>query len=436
MVDSGPFTGMHTTEGRPAVIRHLEEQGIGRAEVQYRMRDWLISRQRYWGTPFPVVYCETDGIVPLPDDDLPVELPPDADYRPTGEPVSPLANAIDWVKTTCPKCGGEARRETDTMDGFIDSSYYFLRFTDPRNNVAIFDPDVANPWMPVDQYTGGIEHAVMHLIYARFITKFLHDLGLVDAVEPFKRLMNQGTIRKDGKMMSKSTGNVVEPDVVLDRYGADALRVFILFIGPPEEDYDWPPEGPDAVVGAYRFCERVWRLVTDNIGSLRDAGEPIGDSELRRSVHRSLAQIGDRFERFAFNTAISEMMVLQRTLASAARAAPPAELREGVAVLLHTLAPIAPYITEELWERLGGEGSIHARSWPIADPDLATVERVTMVVQVDSKVRDRVEVPADISEDDAVDIARAAEKVRAALGDAEPIRVVARPPRLINFVTR
>jgi leucyl-tRNA synthetase len=436
MVESGPFTGMHTTEGRPAVIKHLEEQGIGQAEVQYRMRDWLISRQRYWGTPFPIVYCETDGIVPLPDDDLPVELPPDADYRPTGEPVSPLANAIDWVKTTCPKCGGEARRETDTMDGFIDSSYYFLRFTDPRNNVAIFDPDVANSWMPVDQYTGGIEHAVMHLIYARFITKFLHDLGLVDAVEPFKRLMNQGTIRKDGKMMSKSTGNVVEPDVVLDRYGADALRVFILFIGPPEEDYDWPPEGPDVVVGAYRFCERVWRLVTENIESLRGADKAIGDSELRRSVHRCLARISERFERFAFNTAISEMMVLQRALASAAGTASPAELREGVDVLLHTLAPIAPYITEELWERLGGEGSIHDRAWPVGDPKLATIERVTMVVQVDSKVRDRVEVAADISEEEAVDIARSAEKVRAALGDVEPVRVVARPPRLINFVTR
>ncbi|MGH2759257.1 MAG: leucine--tRNA ligase, partial [Actinomycetota bacterium] len=371
MVASGPFTGMHTTEGRPAVIKHLEEQGIGKGEVRYRMRDWLVSRQRYWGTPFPVVFCHTDGIVPLSDDDLPVELPPDADYRPTGEPVSPLANAIDWVKTTCPKCGGEARRETDTMDGFIDSSYYFARFTDPHNNVAIFDPDVANAWMPVDQYTGGIEHAVMHLIYARFITKFLYDLGLIDVVEPFQRLMNQGTIRKDGKMMSKSTGNVVEPDEVIDRYGADALRIFILFIGPPEEDYDWPPEGPDAVVGAYRFCERVWRLVTDHADLLRGAGAPAGDSELRRSIHRSLALISERFERFAFNTAISEMMVLQRTLASSAGSVPAEELREGIDVLLHTLAPIAPYITEELWERIGGEGSIHAGAWTVAEASLA-----------------------------------------------------------------
>lgn len=436
MVNSGPFTGMHTTEGKPAVIAHLEEQGIGQREVQYRMRDWLISRQRYWGTPFPVVYCETDGIVPLSDDDLPVLLPEDADYRPTGEPVSPLANATDWVKTECPRCGGEARRETDTMDGFMDSSYYFLRFCDPHNNVAIFDSDLANAWMPVDQYTGGMEHAVMHLIYARFIMKFLHDLGLVDAVEPFQRLMNQGTIRKDGKMMSKSTGNVVEPDEVINRYGADALRVFILFIGPPEEDYDWPPEGADAVIGAYRFCERVWRLATDNIEAIRDAGPATGDSELRRSIHRSLANISERFDRFAFNTAIAEMMVLQRTLASAATSAPPEEIREGVDVLLHTLAPIAPYLTEELWERLGGEGSIHARQWPQAHSALATVERATMVVQVDSKVRDRIEVAADISEEDAIAAARSSQKVRDLLGGTEPLRVIARPPKLVNFLTR
>jgi leucyl-tRNA synthetase len=436
MVESGSFTGMHTTEGRPAIIRYISEQGIGRAEVQYRMRDWLISRQRYWGTPFPIVYCDECGIVPLSDEDLPVLLPPDADYRPTGEPVSPLANATDWVKTECPRCGGEARRETDTMDGFMDSSYYFLRFCDPHNDQKIFEPGPANAWMPVDQYTGGMEHAVMHLIYARFITKFLHDLGLVDVVEPFRRLMNQGVIRKDGKMMSKSTGNVVEPDVVIDRYGADALRVFILFIGPPEEDYDWPPEGPDAVIGAYRFCERVWRLVTDNADAIKGAGQPGGASELRKAVHRSLAKITERYERFAFNTAISEMMVLQRALASAASSAPAAELREGVEILLHTLAPIAPYLTEELWERMGGNVSIHESPWPEADTALAVVERATMIVQIDSKVRDRIEVPADISEEDAVEVAKASERVRAALAGSEPVRVVSRPPRLVNFVTR
>ena len=290
--------------------------------------------------------------------------------------------------------------------------------------------------MPVDQYVGGIEHAVMHLIYARFITKFLHDLGLVEVIEPFRRLMNQGQIRKGGKMMSKSTGNVVEPDVVIDKYGADALRVFILFIGPPEDDYDWPPEGPDAVIGAFRFCERVWRLVTDNVEVLRGAGEPSGSSDLRKQIHRSLTAITERYERFAFNTAISEMMTLQRALSSAASSAPAAELREGVDVLLHCLAPIAPYITEELWERLDGGGSIHDREWTTADSALASVERVTLVVQVDSKVRDKIEVPADISEEEAVALASRSERVQAALDGRQPTRVIARPPKLVNFVTR
>jgi leucyl-tRNA synthetase len=435
MVNSGPFTGKHTTVGKPAVIAHLEEQGIGRGEVNYRMRDWLISRQRYWGTPFPVVYCEKDGVVPLSDAELPVRIPEDIEYVPTEDEVPTLASATDWVNTTCPVCGGPARRETDTMDGFMDSSYYFMRFCDPHNDEKIFEPDLVNAWMPVDQYTGGIEHAVMHLIYARFMTKFLYDLGLVNVKEPFKRLMNQGVIKKDGKMMSKSLGNVVAPGAVMDKYGADALRVFILFIGPPEDDYDWPDEGADAVIGAYRFLERVWRLVTDNVEMLRGAGAPSGASEMRKTVHRSLAAIGERFERFAFNTAISEMMTLQRALTSGAKQLPAGELREGVDVLLHTLAPIAPYITEELWERIGGEGSIHDRRWRQADRALASVDSVTMIVQIDSKVRDKIDVPADITEDDAKALALASDKVRAALDAREPVRVIARPPRLVNIVT-
>jgi leucyl-tRNA synthetase len=436
MTNSGPFSGRPSDEGKAAVIAYLEEQGIGRGEVNYRMRDWLISRQRYWGTPFPVVYCETDGIVPLPDSELPVRIPEDIEYVPTEDEVPTLGSATEWVNTTCPTCGGPARRETDTMDGFMDSSYYFIRFCDPHNDEKIFDSDLANAWMPVDQYTGGIEHAVMHLIYARFMTKFLYDLGLIAVKEPFKRLMNQGVIKKGGKMMSKSLGNVVAPGEVMDKYGADALRVFILFIGPPEDDYDWPEEGADAVIGAYRFLERVWRLVTDNAQTLRGAGSATGSSEMRKAVHRSLAAITERFERFAFNTAISEMMTLQRALTSAAGQLPAAELREGVDVLLHTLAPIAQYITEELWERIGGEGSIHERPWPVADESLAAVESVTMIVQIDSKVRDKIDVPADISEDDARALAMASDKVRTALDGQEPVRVIVRPPRLVNIVTR
>jgi leucyl-tRNA synthetase len=374
-----------------------------------------------------------------------VRIPEDIEYKPTEDEVPTLASATEWVNTTCPICGGPARRETDTMDGFMDSSYYFMRFCDPHNDEKIFDSDLVNAWMPVDQYIGGIEHAVMHLIYARFMTKFLYDLGLVNVKEPFKRLMNQGIIKKGGKMMSKSLGNVVEPNEVIDRYGADSLRVFILFIGPPEDDYDWPDEGADAVVGAYRFVERVWRLVTGNIDKLRGAGPATGSSELRKTVHRSLAAITERYDRFAFNTAISEMMTLQRALTGAAKDAPAEELREGVDVLLHALAPIAPYITEELWERLGGApaersgaatGSIHDRRWPKSDPALASVESVTMIVQVDSKVKDKIDVPADISEDDAIALAMASERVKAALDGREPARVIARPPKLVNLVTR
>jgi leucyl-tRNA synthetase len=435
LIDSGPFTGMPSDQAKAAIIKHLEEQGIGKGEVQYRMRDWLISRQRYWGTPFPVVYCETDGIVPLPDSELPLLLPEDADYRPTGEPVSPLANATDWVNTVCPKCGGPARRETDTMDGFMDSSWYFLRFTDPHNDEAIADRALSDAWMPVDQYIGGISHAVMHLLYARFITKFLYDLDVVGVTEPFHRLMNHGLITLTGREMSKSSGHTVQPHEVIDRFGVDALRVFILFIGPPTDDYDWPAEGADVVIGAHRFLERVWRLVTNNIERLRSAGEPGGSSEVRRATHRSLGAITTRYERFAFNTAIAEMMTLQRTLTSA-KDASPEDLREGVDVLLQTLAPIAPYITEELWERIRGDGSIHVRPWPSTDRHLASVERTTLVVQVDSRVRDKIEVPADISEEDAVALAKASEKAKAALDGRDPVRVIARPPKLVNLVTR
>jgi leucyl-tRNA synthetase len=443
MVSSGPFNGTPSRAGAAGsdvreavatVTQWLESEGLGNAETHYRLRDWLISRQRYWGTPIPVVYCDRCGMVPVPDEQLPVTLPDVVDYQPTGGATSPLATASEWVRAKCPSCGDEGRRETDTMDTFVDSSWYFLRFCDPRNESTPFERDLADAWMPVDQYTGGIEHAVMHLIYARFMTRVLHDMGLLGAREPFVRLMNQGVIKKDGKMMSKSLGNVVEPQEVLDRFGADALRLFILFIGPPTEDYDWPPEGADAVRGAHRYLERVWRLVDDILAAA--PGSVSGSSDLRRTIHRTLAAVTTDFDRFAFNTAIAKLMELTNALSDAARGgAPAAELREGASVLVQCLAPIAPYITEELWERLAGSGSVHASEWPQADTALSRVDRVTMVVQVDSKVRDRLEVPADIGEDDAIAASLRSERVLQALGGREPARVIARPPRLINILS-
>jgi leucyl-tRNA synthetase len=397
----------------------------------------LISRQRYWGTPIPIVYCEKCGIVAVPDDQLPVELPVDADYHLSDDAVSPLAKATGWVQTSCPSCGGEARRETDTMDTFVDSSWYFLRFCDPHNDEAIFDREPVDAWMSVDQYTGGIEQAVMHLIYARFVTKFLHDIGLVSATEPFRRLLNHGPISMEGKRMSKSRGNLIEPGDVLDMFGADALRLHMLFINKPDEAYDWPREGAKATIGSFRFLTDVWRLVTGDIDVLRGAGSVSGDGELRKFVHRKLAAITDDYDRWAYNTAISKLMELRTELGRAARSgADSTELREGVDVLLHCLAPFCPYITEELWERLGGGGSIHERSWPLADPGLAAVERVTMVVQVDSKVRDRIEVAADISKEDAVAAATASPKIAAGLDGREVVRAIAKPPRLVNLLTR
>jgi leucyl-tRNA synthetase len=322
------------------------------------------------------------------------------------------------------------------MDTFVDSSWYFLRFCDPHNESAIFDREPVDAWMWVDQYTGGISHAVMHLIYARFVTKVLYDLGLVGVTEPFHRLLNHGQISFGGREMSKSIGNVVGPAEVLEPYGADALRLHVLFINPPDQAYDWPADGAKACIGSFRFLTDVWHLVTDNAGALRGAGAPSGDGELRRFVHQKLAAITSDYDRWAYNTAVSKLMELRTELSRAARSgADPSELREGVDVLLHCLAPFCPYITEELWERLGGDGSIHERPWPGADAALAAVERVTMVVQVDSRVRDRIEVAADISEEDAVAVAKASAKVQEHLDGREVARVVSRPPRLVNLVT-
>jgi leucyl-tRNA synthetase len=437
MTDSDGMDGLPSEEARRLVTAQLVERGMGQPEVHYRLRDWLISRQRYWGTPIPVVYCEACGIVPVPEDQLPALLPEEVDYRPTGEAVSPLAAARSWVETVCPACGGHARRETDTMDTFVDSSWYFLRFCDPHNSHAPFDPGRVAAWMPVDEYIGGVEHAVLHLIYARFFTKVLFDLGLVPHPEPFRRLLNHGMVAMGGKAMSKSRGNVVDPREVIGRFGADALRLYVLFAAPPEQDYEWPPEGATAAAGMHRFLQRVWRLVTGHADVLRQDDPPsAGASPLMGAIHRRFAAITADYERHAFNTAIAKMMELFQEVRRAARARAWTEFRVGTTMLLHALAPVAPFVVEELWHRIGGQGSIHRRPWPQADAELARAARQTLVVQVNGKVRDRLEVDPDITEEAAVQLALASDRVRQFLNNRTPVRIVARPPRVVNLVVK
>ena len=438
LVNSGAFDGTHTSESVKAVTDWLKREGRGRHAKNFRIRDWLISRQRYWGTPIPVVYCDEHGEVLVPDDQLPVELPDDVDFQPTGE-ASPLATAKAWVNTTCPKCGAPARRETDTMDTFVDSSWYFHRYLDPRNDAMPFDPDVSNAWMPIDQYTGGITHAVMHLIYARFFQKVLVDMGLARDPEPFPRLLNQGMVTMGGKVMSKSRGNIVEPRDAFELYGADALRIYMLFSGPPEQDFDWPAEGVEAIGRvATPWLQRVWRLCEENRDVVALPGlqfTPL-DVQLRRHTHRTIKVVTRDFEAFSFNTAISRLqeLVNQAYRYRTVGGGHPQVLHELIEALLKMLAPFAPYISEEQWHRLGHERSIHEERWPDYDEDLAAGRTVTMVVQVNGKVRDTIEVPADISEDDMVQTALASEKVKNHLDGKEPAKVITKPPKLVSLV--
>ena len=448
----GPKINSEWLDGIPDVatakeraIQWLEERGIGKRTVNYRLRDWLLSRQRYWGCPIPVVYCPTDGIVAVPDEQLPVLLPDDVEFRPTGE--SPLKHHQGFLHTTCPACGGPAERETDTMDTFVDSSWYFLRFCDPWSPDQPFDPDIAVHWMPVDQYIGGIEHAILHLMYARFYTKALADVGVGPAAvrEPFSRLFTQGMIRLGGSRMSKSKGNLVAPEAILSGVGADALRLSHLFVGPPADDVDWETV---SVEGCARFLQRVWRLAG---GELERAGEERGtgaqarvedrdptgaDDEVRKATHRLIARVSDDFARWSYNTAVAALMeftnVLYRYVQGGSRRR---TLNEAVDVLLLLMAPMAPHITAEMWERRRGEGArIHDESWPEADPELVRLDTVTLVVQVNGKVRDRFQVSADIDEVEAERLALASDRVRDHLGDAAPRKVVVRPPKLVNIV--
>jgi leucyl-tRNA synthetase len=424
LVSSGQFDGLEGRAGFDAVADHLEREGLGRRATRYRLRDWLISRQRYWGCPIPVVHCPSCGIVPVPKEELPVLLP---------ETYQRLSELPEFYETTCPRCGGPARRETDTMDTFIDSAWYFLRYTSPAFQEGAFDPELANHWMAVDQYTGGIEHAILHLLYSRFFEKVLHDAGMVGAVEPFTRLFTQGMVTRGGQAMSKSLGNGVAPDDLVAREGADAGRVYEMFIGPPDEDSEWTDA---AVAGPVRFLQKVWRLVLEP-ESVTVTGSGADVQDLRRKVHQTIRKVTADYEHFHFNTAVAALMELANAMQDhlAAEGGRGGEWDEAVSALVRMLNPLAPHIAEELWERTGGVGLCVDAAWPAYEPAVAAERQVTLVVQVAGTVRDRLSVPAGLDQAAATELALASDRVRRALGDGErPSRVVHVPDRLINLV--
>jgi leucyl-tRNA synthetase len=422
MVRSGPFDGKRTEEGRKAIADEAGKRGIGGASVIYRLRDWLISRQRYWGTPIPIVHCPTDGAVPVPYDQLPVELPRNVEF--TGRGGSPLAHVPEFVNTTCPKCGKPARRDTDTMDTFVDSSWYMYRYVDPKIDSAFMNTEIGKKWLPVDQYTGGVEHAILHLLYMRFITKALRDIGELWFDEPALKFRYQGTIVFKGRKMSKSRGNVQAPDDYVKRYGADTLRLFMMFMGPWVDGADWDAAGID---GVHRFLRRVWELALA-------APQPAGpsDAEIDRQVQVTIKKVTEDLQSFAFNTAVAALMELSNALQKATGPS-----RDGgVATMILLLAPLAPHMTEELWQRRGGTGSVHQQSWPAYDAKIAATGEVTIVIQVDGKVRDRITAPAGTSQADLEKAAFASAKVQAALGGAKPSKVFVVPDRIVSIVTR
>ena len=463
-VNSPLIDGLKFADAVEKIIGEIERRGIGKKMVRYRLRDWLISRQRYWGTPIPMLYCERCGMVPVPEEQLPVTLPLDVPF--TGREGNPLAKDARFVNATCPQCGGPARRETDTMDTFVDSSWYFCRFVTPRDDAKIFDSALVNRWLPVDQYIGGIEHAILHLLYARFITRTLFDMGLVNFEEPFARLFNQGMITKEGYKdgngawvalsevafrdgkpyrgdeplvaemgkMSKSHLNVVPPDELIEKYGADTERVYTMFIAPPEKEAAWSDEG---VVGAYRFLNRVWNMGVEcagHAGAPTAAARPPHSRSLLRKMHQTIAAVTQRIDRFEFNTAISALMELSNAIGDALGRGEP--VRDAYLVLLQLLHPFAPHITEEMWARLGGEGFILTSAWPVADPELMKEDVATVVVQVNGKLRGQVEVPSGASEEQVFAAVSANDGVQKWLADKEIVKRVYIPGKLVNLVIR
>jgi leucyl-tRNA synthetase len=445
-INSGDYSGLPTEDAQKKMIAFAKARGIGEGTIQYRLKDWGISRQRYWGTPIPMIVCPKDGIVPVPDDQLPVELPRVTEF--TGRGDSPLASVPEFVNVTCPSCGGPARRETDTMDTFVDSSWYFYRFADPRNQAQAFDPAAVKYWLPVDFYSGGVEHAILHLIYSRFFARVFRDVGMVTHDEPFTQLLTQGMVLKDGKVMSKSKGNVVDPDTMLQKYGADALRLYVMFVAPPENEVEWTDSGLE---GSFRFLGRVWRLAEQWIPSIRSASAgPLDGAELnpaekavRRKTHDTIRRVtGDIEQRQQLNTAVSAMMELVNelyTFAAAADAARPETqlvMREAVEALVRMLSPFAPHTCEELWEQLGHtDGLIHV-AWPEFDAAVAKADEVVIPVQVNGKVRGRLHVAADAGEPELEKAALADPAVAAYTAGKTVVKVVVAKGRLVSIVVK
>jgi leucyl-tRNA synthetase len=442
LVNSGPFKGLGCDDAIKKMSEHAEQRGFGKATVTYRLKDWGISRQRYWGTPIPMLYCEKEGIVPVPEKDLPVILPENVEITLTGG--SPLANVPEFVKATCPKCGGLALRETDTMDTFIDSSWYFYRYTDARNDRAPFDSKIAQYWFPIDQYIGGVEHAILHLIYSRFWTKFMRDMGLITNDEPVERLFTQGMVIKDGAKMSKNLGNVVSPDEMVARYGADAARLYSLFAAPPDRDLDWQDSG---IEGIQRFLGRVYRFVVRNVP--KSSAEALLATSLspearaiQRKLHQTIKRVSDDFQgRWHFNTCISAIMELVNVLycseeAIAQNAIPAPILAEVQRNLVLLLAPFAPYLAHELWEMLGEKGSLLKAPWPRYDAELAKEEEIEIPVQINGKLRGKIVVPAGSSENFVLDHALADDKVKSATAGKQIVKKIYVPGKLLNLVVK
>ena len=442
MVNSGQFDGLPSEQGGEAIAEFMEEMGYGERKTTYRLRDWLISRQRYWGAPIPIIYCDRCGQVPVPEQDLPVLLPEDAEFRPTGE--SPLKYCEPFVNTSCPRCGAPARRETDTMDTFMCSSWYFLRYASSDYDNGPFDPAMVKYWLPVDQYTGGAEHATMHLLYARFFIKAMRDLGIVDFAEPFTRLYNQGVIVIERQKMSKSRGRVITPDEYVEELGADAVRAYLMFIGPWNQGGEWDDRG---IKGVARWLNRVWFLVLEGysqetskavLEEIDDGGARRAGKELRHVTHKTIKRVTQDLERFRFNTMIAALMEFTNYLGKVReeRLVENAAWQEAIDALLLLLAPTAPHLAEELWTRTGHPYSIHNQAFPTWDEELAAEEEFTLVIQVNGRLRDRINVPVSITEEEAQELALRSERIRRYLEGGEVAKIIYVPRRLVNIVVK